>query len=534
LLGSGAYYNARLRQEAAKARAAEAAAVAQRNLALNAFDHLVFDLQERLGNTPATRAARRSLLDTAIKGLESVALGNEGSAPDLSRAVAHRKLGAIYLQIGRTPEARRQLASARRLAENLNAQAPQDLAVAECLRDALAGLGAVAVHDHQYDQAKELLRRVVVLAERILEREPWCEGARQGLIEAHLELGRAYGFNGERSAAEGCYRRMHELAEHWVQAEPANLLARDLLATSYRKLADERKLVGDYPAARADYQSAIAIGRKALALDPDNFVFKRHLAVATDDLAGSAQHQGRIDEARALFEESERLFTEQVTADPEDFESQLRLMHVQSRAARLERDELQFARAAELFHRALELMVRLERAGRLAGSAQLKERQLRELREEITACELGPAALDDLDAVRSRRLREACLLLPIRVRALLGQRRNGEAIEAAKALCDLQMEAGEDFCAQARAICACLRHLDDPRWSASASPEWQALRPRCVDRAMNALTLAIERGFDEVTATASEDILASLRGHPGYQKLIDRLGRPPRPSDRFE
>ena len=65
-LGGVAYYNARLRKAARKAQEAERAAVTQRNLALNAFDHLVFDVQVRLGNTAGTRASRRSF-DTAIK-----------------------------------------------------------------------------------------------------------------------------------------------------------------------------------------------------------------------------------------------------------------------------------------------------------------------------------------------------------------------------------------------------------------------------------------------------------------------------------
>ncbi len=44
------------------------AAVEQRNLALKAFKQLVYDVQEKLGQTPATRSLRQALLDTAIAG----------------------------------------------------------------------------------------------------------------------------------------------------------------------------------------------------------------------------------------------------------------------------------------------------------------------------------------------------------------------------------------------------------------------------------------------------------------------------------
>ena len=94
-------------------------------------------------------------------------------------------------------EARRQLDQARGLAEKLAAATPNDLAVAECLRDAMAGLGAVCIHDRQYAEARDLLHRVVTLSEQIAQRGPRRAGARRGLIEAYLELGRAYGFDGQ-------------------------------------------------------------------------------------------------------------------------------------------------------------------------------------------------------------------------------------------------------------------------------------------------------------------------------------------------
>ena len=120
-------------------------------------------------------------------------------------------------------------------------------------------------------------------------------------------------------------------------------------------------------AARDNYLKAIAIGHEVLAADPGNFIFKRHLATAADDLAGVAQSQGQIAEARALFEEAQRLLAEQVEADPEDLESQFRLVRVELRLARLERDDLQFARAAELFGQALEGRQRLNQKSALAA-----------------------------------------------------------------------------------------------------------------------------------------------------------------------
>ncbi len=51
---------------------------------------------------------QQSLLDTAIAGLGELAREDDSTAPDLGRAIAYLKLGEIYRQVGRVPEARKQ------------------------------------------------------------------------------------------------------------------------------------------------------------------------------------------------------------------------------------------------------------------------------------------------------------------------------------------------------------------------------------------------------------------------------------------
>src|SRR5262249_49456929 len=135
LLAGAFYYNTRLRDTntqlehaIANARSAEKRAEtnartadSQRDLALKALMELVDGVQSKLRDSPATLSLRRSLLDTAVAGLEEIARGTEGALPDLSRATAHRKLADIHRQLGRTPEARRQLELSIRLANDLAA-----------------------------------------------------------------------------------------------------------------------------------------------------------------------------------------------------------------------------------------------------------------------------------------------------------------------------------------------------------------------------------------------------------------------------
>jgi len=522
LLGGGLYYNARLRDAVQKAQSAERSALTQRNLALSAYDQLVYDVQERLGDSPATRPTRRALLKTAIAGLDEIVRGTEGATPDLSRAVAHVKLGEIYGQVGMSSEARRQYEQARRLARERTVTAPRDVAAADCLRDASAGLGGLAIAGNQFSEAKENLSLAVKLSEWIAKINPKRDGTRRAVVEAYLQLGRAYAFNNERANAEAHFAKMHDLAAHWVADEPLNVTARDLLSSSYRKLADERKLVHDYKGARPHYQKAIAFSREVVAAEPRNVAFKQHLALAVDDLAGVAAAQSQFDEARALFREAEQLCTEQIEADPENVDLQLRLVHTVSRLADLERDSLQFARAAGLYRCAFDRLEKLQSEGSLDGRENYRERRVEMLRTEIAGCESAIAALGDFDMVRARPLREACALLPIRVRVMAARGEFAEAFRAASALCDVRAESAGDLYALACALGACVGRLDSDAWPAAVAAERQSLSLRCAERGVAALSLALDHGFDGGRAPAADAALAFLRKGSGYAKLWER------------
>jgi tetratricopeptide (TPR) repeat protein len=385
MLGGAFYYNAQLRIAVEQARSAERSALEQRNRTLRALNQLVYGVQEKLGRTPATRPLRRDLLDTAIAGLDAVAQGAGTSSPDLTRAVAHQELGEIFRQVGRSRDARRQLEEARRLAEDLVAAWPREVAIKESLIKACLGLGELSLMAGRFAEAKTHFRRAVELTDAIAVAVPRRAAARRGVVEAYLQLGRAFGFNGELDQAAAWFRKTRDLARRWAEDEPGNTEARDILATSYRKLADMRKLGNDPEAARSHYLTAIAIGREVLAAEPSAPEFQAHLAIAVHDLAGLAYHQGRFREARPLFQEAERLLTALIWADPDDLKAQLKLVAVHRDLGNLERDEQRSAAAADLYRLALERLLRLEGEGRLEGLLSFQSLRILALKRDLTA-----------------------------------------------------------------------------------------------------------------------------------------------------
>ncbi len=393
LLVGGLHYNQRLRQEMLAARIAQQrsavdarAALDQRNLALKTLNQLIYDVQERLAQTPATRSLRRSLLDTAIRGLEELERSTAGSSTNLSQAVAYQKLGEIFQVIGRSSAARHHYERSLRIAEELLAVDSDNLAIKEVLYQTHMGLGLVDMTAERFDSAKLGFRKAVAMAESIVAANAGGETQRRDLIEAYHQLGRAFSFAGEYPDADVWFRKMHDEALRWVSEDPGQRQARDLLASALRKLGDIRKFARDFAEARRAYGRAIEIGRELVTAEPRNEPFTTHLALALDDLAGVEHQEGRLDGARDLFVQAEQLLARLVAADPENLESRMRCLHTRLKIARLDRQVARYREARDAFIRIRDELQVLSREGRLEERGRLipDDRSLESLIEECT------------------------------------------------------------------------------------------------------------------------------------------------------
>ena len=532
LLGGALYYNTRLQAMLQRTQAAERDAVDRGKLVIEAYSRLVSGVQEKLGETAATRSIRQALLTTAIEGLDKVA-GSHGApvAPDLYLAVAHLKLGEILRQVGRASDARLQLERSRLLAERLAAADPSDLAAAECVRDGCLGLGELILRDERPREAEGFFRRALEQAKVIMAADPGRAGARPGLAEAYHRLGRTLDAAGEMDAAGECFRTMQQLAEQWTDDEPQSLAARDLLACSFDRLGRVRRYHHDYAAAGVAYRQAIAMGRGLWEAEPSNIVFKAHLALALLDAAILAIERGEHAEARPLCVEAERLYKDLAEADPEDREAQVWLVHAQYHFGRLERDERQFARAEEVFHRALDRLRQLDRQGKLEGRPAFKYRHMNVLEQEIAFCAAAPRILDDPSVVRSQLPIVAVDLLRLRARTLAERNRLTELAATIETLCGYEEGDWEAQYHLTRTLAHCMRYLEDGRPPGITSEAWSNLRRRCADRALAALSRAVERGYRDANQLEVENELTPIRELPGFQTLVAQMKQRPIPPD---
>jgi tetratricopeptide (TPR) repeat protein len=526
LLVGALYYNTRLSAAVRKAQAAEQAAVEQANLTLKTLNQLVFDVQEKLGKTPATRPLRQALLDQAIAGLDQIALGTEAAAPSSGRAVAHQLLGDIFRELGRTDDALKQYHFARLLAENLAAASPRDLAVADCLGRTFAGLGELSLDAGQTGEAVQHLRRVVEIAETTAAIQPDHGEARRAQLEAYFRLGRALGFDHNLKDAEVWFQKMHDLAERWGTLEPGNNQAHDLLAISYRKLGDVRKLTGNLAAARADYVKAVALGHQVVKAEPANAEFKIHLGLALDDLAMTLRRLGQIPEAGPPEQQSEQLFAELAQADPDELANQLRLIQTRLNRARVEMDLFQLATAKALLQSARDGLLQLDRDGKLDGRPREKARLLPEIDGELAACQALTATPADLKALPSRSLQDACRLLRIRAGVFSVAGKWGDFVTVADAISRMDASEAEELYELGRSLARCVDLLDHGATRPQKAIDVQTLRLRYRDRALAFLARAIERGLPNTRRLNDDAFLAPLRRDPTFRQLTERRGAP--------
>jgi hypothetical protein len=163
-------------------------------------------------------------------------------------------------------------------------------------------------------------------------------------------------------------------------------------------------------------------------------------------------------------------------------------------------------------------VLELERA--LPGLQVIRE-------ENIVSVANVTRAMADLDFARSQPIRVACALLDNRAQVMAYRGNTTEFIATVNALCDLEAHDKVSLLKLAQSLAQCVGLVGpsvSPRLSAA---EREALRLRCTDRGIAALSLAIELGYDNV-ARLNGDFpdggrLWNFRSHPAFPKLVARM-----------
>jgi hypothetical protein len=153
--------------------------------------------------------------------------------------------------------------------------------------------------------------------------------------------------------------------------------------------------------------------------------------------------------------------------------------------------------------------------------------QIQRLEESLAFSQNVRRAADDLDFARSQPIRLACLLLVHRAKLMATRGDKIAFIATVNALCDVEAKDKVGLLKVAQAHAECLGILEPIRSPGLSDSERQALKQRCADRGITALTLAIDQGYDNVRRLHGDPrdvgILRNLRKYSDFRNLVERM-----------
>ena len=267
-------------------------------LALDAFDQMVFGLQNKLASRPGTQDLRKDLLENARTGLQKLLKESENQGePDRTLWASHIQMGKVDLVLGRTRPAQHEFQAALKVAELMEADNPKSARAQRDLGISLEKLGDVALQLGQTREALDYYKRGLAIAEKLAADDPGDARAQrdlgislEGLGDVTQELGRP------REALD-YYKRELTIAQKLSADDPEDARVQRSLSISFNRLGDVTDKLGQTREALGYYKRGLAIAEKLAADDPEDARAQSDLGVSFDYVGGMTLQLGQPKEA---------------------------------------------------------------------------------------------------------------------------------------------------------------------------------------------------------------------------------------------
>jgi tetratricopeptide (TPR) repeat protein len=341
----------------------------------------------------------------------------------------------------------------------------------------------------------------------------------QTLVWSHLRMGDVELALGNTLAAKKEYEIGHELAQRQAEADPKNAEAQRDLRASYGRLGDATLQSGDATAALEHYRNSLRISQRQAEADPGDARAQRDLSLSYNKLGDVTLRLGDTKTALEHYQNSLRIRQRRAKADPGDAQAQTDLFVSYFKLGSAEKDQHQYAHAAELFAKGRAVLLPWHEkkllVGQFKNAVQIVDR-------EIAACQSAEKALADLDFVFTQPAASIPGLLDIRIRALLKRKKPADAVASAERFAawaekqDKERDTQRYNAACDFALCA----------AASTAKEQDAL----LDRSLALLRQAKAAGYFNdpklVSHIKQDRDFAGVRTHPAFVKFLAELEKP--------
>jgi serine/threonine-protein kinase len=321
--------NERERTAKLDAQRNEQVAQQQSELALATLQSVTNDIQKQLKNMPAAHPARRSLLLTALDGLDKVAAGlNARVKVDRSAAFAHRELGDIYLQAGSvdgrggTAAAEREFRKALEICLALDAGTPNDSEIRAELAVCYDKVGDLLLKAGSTKSAQGNYEQAVAIRASLLRVNPDDAAVRRSLSVSCIKLGDGHRRLGDLTSARANYEKAVTAREQAIARAPQDRQSRRDLEIALNKLGDVCRQMGSPQEGLDLYLRALDISRLRSRDDPNDAQAERDLAFSLGRVADAHWESGRLDLAYEFHRDRMKISQRRVAADPRNEEAQ--------------------------------------------------------------------------------------------------------------------------------------------------------------------------------------------------------------------
>lgn len=369
--------NARVEEQKQRTQAENARNQARENyqLALKAFNNIVFSIDSKLNKQSGTLHLRKELLTTAREGLQKLLQASERQEePDHTLVAAHYSAADVELLLGNVAVARREyergIERSRQFAERepLNAQAQRDIIVGyektitilerlgertkalEQSHELTAKAARIAkenptngqfqrdlsvCHNRnarllilagQIDEAIRELEKAKKIDEELLAKDEFDDLCRTDRATTLNQLGEAMLRTNKATEAIDYLQQSVKQFEQLVTGNRDNINHQRSLSVALNSLGDAKAKIGKLQDSHICYDKALKINRELVEANPQNIKFLRDLSMTYDKLGDNKLKQKQTPEALADFRESKMIREKIVKIDPADTQAQRDLM----------------------------------------------------------------------------------------------------------------------------------------------------------------------------------------------------------------
>ncbi len=284
---------------------------------------VLFDVQDALVNVSGALAARRLLVENALRYLDDLAR-EAGDEPQLldELASAYERIGELqgvpeWPSQGRTGDARasfEQALALRRLAERVGA--PQ-AATRRAEARLLTRLGSILAARGRTGEALAHHREAAATLEEMTGRSPTLEGLLE-LAVAQVAVGDDVWELGDIAGAASHYRAARSTARRARAMAPESTLAARQEGVVEQRLGDAAAELHDWQLALTHHRASLAVDEELLRREPENAELARDLGTDLSRLGADAFAAGDLADALAAHMRASDLRERLLAAEPED------------------------------------------------------------------------------------------------------------------------------------------------------------------------------------------------------------------------